>query len=313
MGVLQRRAAGALHAGRQLQDQERLHHGVGHAAAPFQAPVRADRPRTTSPTIPSCRATRRASRTRPRSSRRCRRPCRPKTTEEWIAILQPKDVFCERVNNYTDYLEHPHVKESGAIDWIEQERVGRLPVANIPGLPRAAEHEPQQHAPHIGEDGPTSWASWATARPRSRRSSPAAASVGRPRPRRRRRRTEAPRGVAETAKTAQTHRSLPRLPRTASRVGSASTQAGRRFLRFLPLCPHPPGPVTKTLPPRREMAAAGGSFVADGQGHAVHSASSAVGTPIPGNGRADSRQNSAVAAEPLPTMTLRSMALSTGP
>jgi crotonobetainyl-CoA:carnitine CoA-transferase CaiB-like acyl-CoA transferase len=77
-----------------------------------------------------------------------------KTTEEWIAILQPKDVFCERVNNYTDYLEHPHVKESGAIDWIEQERVGRLPVANIPGLPRASEHPPQQHAPHVGEDGP---------------------------------------------------------------------------------------------------------------------------------------------------------------
>jgi crotonobetainyl-CoA:carnitine CoA-transferase CaiB-like acyl-CoA transferase len=77
-----------------------------------------------------------------------------KTTEEWIAILQPKDVFCERVNNYTDYLEHPHVAESGAIDWIEQDRVGRLPVANIPGLPRASEHPPQQHAPHVGEDGP---------------------------------------------------------------------------------------------------------------------------------------------------------------
>jgi len=77
-----------------------------------------------------------------------------KTTEEWIAILQPKDVFCERVNNYTDYLEHPHVKESGAVDWIEQDGVGRLPVANIPGLPRASEHPPQQHAPNIGEDGP---------------------------------------------------------------------------------------------------------------------------------------------------------------
>src|SRR5437763_1505605 len=61
-----------------------------------------------------------------------------KTTEEWIAILQPKDVFCERVNNYTDYLEHPHVKESGAVDWIEQEGVGRLPVAHIPGLPPAS-------------------------------------------------------------------------------------------------------------------------------------------------------------------------------
>ena len=77
-----------------------------------------------------------------------------KTTEEWIAILQPKDVFCERVNNYTDYLEHPHVKESGAVDWIEQEGVGRLPVANIPGLPPASQHAPQQRAPNIGEDGP---------------------------------------------------------------------------------------------------------------------------------------------------------------
>ena len=61
-----------------------------------------------------------------------------KTTEEWIAILQPKDVFCERVNNYTDYLNHPHVKESGAIDWIEQDGFGRMPVANIPGLPPAS-------------------------------------------------------------------------------------------------------------------------------------------------------------------------------
>ena len=58
-----------------------------------------------------------------------------RTTEEWIAILQPKDVFCERVNNYSDYLEHPHVKETGAIDWIEQDGFGRMPVANIPGLP----------------------------------------------------------------------------------------------------------------------------------------------------------------------------------
>jgi crotonobetainyl-CoA:carnitine CoA-transferase CaiB-like acyl-CoA transferase len=77
-----------------------------------------------------------------------------KTTEEWIALLQPNDVFCERVNNYSDYLEHAHVKESGAIDWIEQGGFGRMPVANIPGLPRAAEHAPQQHAPHVGEDGP---------------------------------------------------------------------------------------------------------------------------------------------------------------
>ncbi len=74
-----------------------------------------------------------------------------RTTEDWIALLQPKDVFCERVNNYTDYLEHPHVAATGAVDWIEQEGFGRLPVANIPGLPPAREHAAQRHAPHVGE------------------------------------------------------------------------------------------------------------------------------------------------------------------
>ncbi len=77
-----------------------------------------------------------------------------KTTEDWIALLQPKEVFCERVNNYTDYLAHEHVRESGAVDWIEQDGFGRMPVANIAGLPRAAEDPERQHAPHIGEDGP---------------------------------------------------------------------------------------------------------------------------------------------------------------
>ena len=92
-----------------------------------------------------------------------------KTTEEWIAILQPKDVFCERVNNYTDYLEHPHVKESGAVDWIEQDGFGRMPVANIPGLPPASEHDAQQHAPHLGENGPEILAGAGLQRRRDRR------------------------------------------------------------------------------------------------------------------------------------------------
>ncbi|MCW5747417.1 MAG: CoA transferase [Alphaproteobacteria bacterium] len=74
-----------------------------------------------------------------------------RTTEEWIALFLPNEVFCERVNNYQDYLDHPHVKESGAIDWIEQDGFGRMPVANIPGLPPAREDVARQHAPHIGE------------------------------------------------------------------------------------------------------------------------------------------------------------------
>jgi crotonobetainyl-CoA:carnitine CoA-transferase CaiB-like acyl-CoA transferase len=74
-----------------------------------------------------------------------------RTTEDWIALFLPNEVFCERVNNYSDYLEHPHVKATGAIDWIEQEGFARLPVANIPGLPPAREDLARHHAPHIGE------------------------------------------------------------------------------------------------------------------------------------------------------------------
>jgi len=76
-----------------------------------------------------------------------------RTTEDWIALLQPNDVFCERVNNYSDYLDHPHVAASGAIDWVEQDGFGRMPVANIPGLPPASQDLARQHAPHIGEQG----------------------------------------------------------------------------------------------------------------------------------------------------------------
>ena len=74
-----------------------------------------------------------------------------RTTEDWIALLLPNDVFCERVGNYQDYLDHPHVKESGAVDWIEQDGFARMPVANIPGLPPAREDLARHHAPHVGE------------------------------------------------------------------------------------------------------------------------------------------------------------------
>ena len=114
-------AAGALHAGRQLQDKERLHHGVGDAPASLPPAVRADRPRRRR-RRPRAAEPRGRIKNAPKIIKALKETMPSKTTEEWIAILQPKEVFCERVNNYTDYLEHPHVKESGAIDWIEQER-----------------------------------------------------------------------------------------------------------------------------------------------------------------------------------------------
>ncbi|MGE0421526.1 MAG: CaiB/BaiF CoA transferase family protein [Reyranellaceae bacterium] len=77
-----------------------------------------------------------------------------KKTAEWIELLQAQEVFCERVNNYADYLEHPHVKAVGAVDWVEQPGTKRLPFAQIPGLPPARDTEPRlNYAPHVGENG----------------------------------------------------------------------------------------------------------------------------------------------------------------
>ena len=134
--------------------EQRLHHGERHAAAPFPGLLFELIGRKDIADDPELQGHEARIRNAPKIIKALQETMPSKTTEEWIAILQPKDVFCERVNNYTDYLEHPHVKESGAIDWIEQDGFGRMPVANIPGLPPASEHDAQQHAPHIGENGP---------------------------------------------------------------------------------------------------------------------------------------------------------------
>src|SRR5690606_36982820 len=76
-----------------------------------------------------------------------------KSTEEWLKLLIDHGVFAERVNNYQEYLDHPHVAAVNAVDWVEQDGVGKVPIARIPGLPRPAENLAAQHSPHIGEQG----------------------------------------------------------------------------------------------------------------------------------------------------------------
>lgn len=75
-----------------------------------------------------------------------------RTSDEWLAALQPKGILCEKVNTYDDYLAHPHIAATGAVDWMQQDGLPRLPVANVPGAPRAREEDRLRHAPDIGED-----------------------------------------------------------------------------------------------------------------------------------------------------------------
>jgi crotonobetainyl-CoA:carnitine CoA-transferase CaiB-like acyl-CoA transferase len=75
-----------------------------------------------------------------------------KTTAEWLKQLQGAGIFCERVNNYQDYLDHAHVKAVGAVDWADIAGINLL-IANIPGLPPAREDPVQRQVPQIGEHG----------------------------------------------------------------------------------------------------------------------------------------------------------------
>ncbi len=75
-----------------------------------------------------------------------------KTTAEWLTVLHEGGVFAERVNNYDDYMASEQVASMGAVDWLEEDGVGKLPIANIPGLPPARDEAAARHAPHIGEN-----------------------------------------------------------------------------------------------------------------------------------------------------------------
>ena len=57
-----------------------------------------------------------------------------RTTAEWSARLTSARIMHERMNEYVDFLEHPHVAATGLIAWLEQPDIGRVPVPHAPGI-----------------------------------------------------------------------------------------------------------------------------------------------------------------------------------
>jgi crotonobetainyl-CoA:carnitine CoA-transferase CaiB-like acyl-CoA transferase len=74
-----------------------------------------------------------------------------KTTAEWEKILAAKGVLHMRVNSYDDFLGDAHVKEIGAVNWLEHDRTGQIPVVGIPGVPVPKQGSGAAHAPRLGE------------------------------------------------------------------------------------------------------------------------------------------------------------------
>ncbi len=55
-----------------------------------------------------------------------------KTTEEWVALLEPAGVMCGPVNNMAHVVNDPHIRERGMIVEVEHRRAGKLKVAGTP-------------------------------------------------------------------------------------------------------------------------------------------------------------------------------------
>jgi crotonobetainyl-CoA:carnitine CoA-transferase CaiB-like acyl-CoA transferase len=74
-----------------------------------------------------------------------------RTTEDLSARLRRVRLMHQRVNTYLEFLDHPHVKATGAVTWIEQPGIGRVPVPNVPGLPPLVSGSPRAISPSLDQ------------------------------------------------------------------------------------------------------------------------------------------------------------------
>lgn len=78
-----------------------------------------------------------------------RRAFLERPARHWVPALQQAGVLAEYVNDYAAWMADPQVAASGALMWIEQSGVGRVPLINIPGAPSGGALG--AHSPHVGE------------------------------------------------------------------------------------------------------------------------------------------------------------------
>jgi crotonobetainyl-CoA:carnitine CoA-transferase CaiB-like acyl-CoA transferase len=74
-----------------------------------------------------------------------------RTTEDLSARLRAARLMHQRVNTYLEFLDHPHVKATGAVTWIEQPGIGRVPVPAVPGLPPLVSGSPRAVSPSMDQ------------------------------------------------------------------------------------------------------------------------------------------------------------------
>jgi crotonobetainyl-CoA:carnitine CoA-transferase CaiB-like acyl-CoA transferase len=70
----------------------------------------------------------------------------------WSERLAAERIMHERLNTYTDFLEHPHVEACGAIAWLHHPHVPqKFPMPRVIGAPPFLDGSPLANSPGLGE------------------------------------------------------------------------------------------------------------------------------------------------------------------
>lgn len=74
-----------------------------------------------------------------------------KTSEEWTKLMSEADILNAKVQTHLNLFEDKQVQAVNAIRWVENDTLGRIPMATVPGQPIPETGDRFTHSPHLGE------------------------------------------------------------------------------------------------------------------------------------------------------------------
>ena len=74
-----------------------------------------------------------------------------KTSDEWNQLMSEADILNAKVQTHIDLFEDIQVQAVNAIRWVENDTLGRIPMATVPGQPIPETDDRLTHSPHLGE------------------------------------------------------------------------------------------------------------------------------------------------------------------
>jgi len=74
-----------------------------------------------------------------------------KTSDEWNKLISKADILNAKVQTHLDLFKDTQVQAVNAIRWVENDTLGRIPMATVPGQPIPKTGDRLSHSPHLGE------------------------------------------------------------------------------------------------------------------------------------------------------------------